>query len=353
MHLMTTDPTPDFAVTLLSWYAEHRRELPWRGTTDPYRIWVSEIILQQTRIEQGRDYYLRFISRWPSVQALAAASEDEVLREWQGLGYYSRARNMLHAARQVAECDGFPNTFDALCRLKGVGRYTAAAIGSMAFGLDVAAVDGNVFRVLSRVYGIDTPINTTEGKHLFEQLAQSLLPAGRAADFNQAMMDFGALQCTPKQPRCATCPLADRCVALNQQRTALLPVKVKRTRVHTRYLIYIYVRCKGHTALRRRGPSDIWQGLWEPLLIELPSLEPQQLQAALEPFDPQHLQLLQTDVRHQLTHRLLVARFYLLDTPHRPTLPPDYVWVAEAQLPSYAVPRLVERLFEAVHKITK
>ena len=334
-----------FAPTLLRWYALNRRDLPWRGTTDPYLIWVSEIILQQTRIEQGRDYYLRFVNRWPTVQALAAASEDEVLREWQGLGYYSRARNMLFAARQVAALGQFPTTLAGLRSLKGVGDYTAAAIASMAFGIDAAVVDGNVYRVLARVFGIDTPINTTEGKHLFAQLAQTLQPQGKASDFNQAMMDFGAIQCTPKSPQCPTCPLAEQCVAFNQGKIEALPVKLKKTKVTTRHLSYIYIRCKGQTAIHRRPAGDIWQGLWETAVVDMDkeSSSSSNLSSLIS-----HLPPLKSGVRHILTHQRLIADFYLLNTQERPTLPPDFIWVDECDLHLYAVPRLVEILFEAI-----
>ena len=257
-----------FTTTLLSWYEANGRELPWRGARDPYRIWLSEVILQQTRIQQGREYWERFVRRWPTVEALAAATEDEVLREWQGLGYYSRARNLHHAARQIVAQGHFPHTLDDIRRLKGVGDYTAAAIGSIAFGLPVAAVDGNVYRVLARYFGIATPINSTEGKKEFSQLAQSLLPqqgdwhgVPSSSAFNQAMMDFGAIQCTPQSPRCLLCPYVGECVAQRQGRVGELPVKLKTTKIQTRHIIYIYVRWQGQTALRRRPAGDIWQGL--------------------------------------------------------------------------------------------
>lgn len=203
-----------FSETILSWYAAYGRDLPWRRTADPYAIWLSEIILQQTRIAQGQAYWERFMERFPTVEALAGASEDEVLRLWQGLGYYSRARNLHAAARQVAALGHFPDTLDGIKALKGVGDYTAAAIGSIAFGLPAAVVDGNVYRVLARHYGIATPVGSTAAKKEFSALAQSLLPADRPGDFNQGMMDFGALQCTPAAPLCPLCPLAGSCAAL-------------------------------------------------------------------------------------------------------------------------------------------
>lgn len=328
-----------FTAALLRWFGLYGRELPWRGIDDAYGIWVSEVILQQTRIEQGRDYWLRFMERFPTVEALAAASEDEVLRLWQGLGYYSRARNMHAAARQIVEQGGFPRTIEGLRALKGVGDYTAAAVGSMAFGLPVAAVDGNVYRVLARHYGIDVPINTTRGKRTFEALAQELVPADAASAFNQAMMDFGATWCTPRSPRCIDCPVAETCEALRTGRVDQLPVKEKKLQVKERHFSYIYIRHEGMTALRRRPAGDIWQGLWEPLLVEdapLPDLGCP-------------LTLLASGVKHVLTHRILLADFYLAEPEVRPELPPGYIWVSEQELDHHGVPRLVEKLFSMVH----
>lgn len=327
---------PSFTAALLRWFAQYGRELPWRGIDDPYGIWVSEVILQQTRIDQGRDYWLRFMERFPTVEALAAASEDEVLRLWQGLGYYSRARNMHAAARQIVEAGGFPRTIQGLRALKGVGDYTAAAVGSMAFNLPAAAVDGNVYRVLARHYGIDVPINTTRGKHTFESLATELLPPGQASAFNQAMMDFGATWCTPRSPRCIDCPVADTCDALHTGRINQLPVKERKLKVKERHFAYIYIRYKGKTALRRRPAGDIWQGLWEPLFVEdapLPDLGCP-------------LTLLASGVKHVLTHRVLLADFYLAEPQALPPLPEGYIWVEESALPNYALPRLVERMLD-------
>ena len=230
-----------FTTTLLDWFALNGRDLPWRHTHDPYAIWLSEIILQQTRIQQGMDYWLRFMQRWPQVEDLAAATEDEVLHMWQGLGYYSRARNLHTAAQQIVANGKFPDTVDGIKKLKGVGDYTAAAIGSIAFGLPAAVVDGNVYRVLARHYGIDTPINTTQGKKLFTELAQSLLPSDQPAEFNQAMMDFGAIQCTPVSPKCDTCPLQETCEALRTGRISELPVKERKLKIQTVRLTYIYI----------------------------------------------------------------------------------------------------------------
>lgn len=336
----------EFASVLLKWFRENGRDLPWRQTRDPYAIWLSEIILQQTQVKQGWDYWERFMHRWPTVEALAAATEDEVLREWQGLGYYSRARNLHYAARQIVALGHFPDTLDEIRKLKGVGDYTAAAIGSIAFGLPAAVVDGNVYRVLARHFGIDTPINTTEGKKTFTALAQSLLPSDNSqfsifnfqlpqvAAYNQAIMDFGAIQCTPSSPNCLSCPLQESCSAFRSNRVSDLPVKQKTLKVRERHLIYIYIRCNGMTAIHRRGPGDIWQGLYEPWLVSSPSAVP--AGAVLQ----------RQNVKHVLTHRILLADFYLLEVPEKPSLPPDYIWIKETELDSYAVPRLIEKFLQ-------
>lgn len=329
-----------FTTTILEWFKENGRALPWRETRDPYAIWLSEIILQQTRIEQGRPYWERFMKRWPTVEALAHATEDEVLREWQGLGYYSRARNLHTAAQQIVERGGFPTTLEGIKALKGVGDYTAAAIGSIAFNLAAAVVDGNVYRVLARHYGIATPINTTVGKKEFTELAQDLLlPAlnreGKGASlFNQAMMDFGAIQCTPVSPRCEQCPLAESCVAFREGRIDILPVKQKTLKVKERQLTYIYIRCNGYTALHRRPAGDIWQGLYEPWLTDQV---------------PQGAVLQRQRVKHVLTHRILYADFWLWETEERPQLPDDYFWIKEEEVGNYGVPRLIEILLESLN----
>ena len=323
-----------FTTTILEWFKENGRALPWRETRDPYAIWLSEIILQQTRIEQGRPYWERFMKRWPTVEALAHATEDEVLREWQGLGYYSRARNLHTAAKQVLVRGGFPTTIEGIKALKGVGDYTAAAIGSIAFNLPAAVVDGNVYRVLSRHYGIATPINTTEGKKEFTALAQSLLPTSQASAFNQAMMDFGATQCTPTSPNCPYCPLAESCVALREGRIAELPVKQRTLKVKERQLTYIYIRCNGYTALHRRPAGDIWQGLYEPWLTDQV---------------PQGAVLQRQRVKHVLTHRILYADFWLWEVEERPQLPDDYFWIKEEEVGNYGVPRLIEILLETLN----
>ena len=329
-----------FTATLLEWFRENGRALPWRETCDPYAVWLSEIILQQTRIEQGMPYWQRFMEHWPTVEALAQATEDEVLREWQGLGYYSRARNLHQAARQIVAIGQFPNTFEGIRSLKGVGDYTAAAIGSIAFGLPTAVVDGNVYRVLARHFGIDTPINTTEGKKTFAALAQELLlPAldrerQGAGLYNHAIMDFGAIQCTPASPHCHECPLQETCIALREGRVAELPVKLRTLKVKERRLTYIYIRYDGETALHRRPAGDIWQGLYEPLLTDQV---------------PRGAVLLRQHVKHVLTHRVLYADFWLWEPDERPQLPDGYCWIPESDLDNYAVPRLIEYLYESLN----
>ena len=391
----------EFANTIISWFRENGRALPWRETRDPYAIWLSEIILQQTRIAQGWEYWERFMAQYPTVEDLAAAHEDEVLKLWQGLGYYSRARNLHTAAKQIVALGHFPDTLEGIKQLKGVGDYTAAAIGSFAFDIPAAVVDGNVYRVLARYFGIDTPINSTQGKKEFAALAQSLLPSSKASDslssfspasdfqsslslvaaYNQAMMDFGAIQCTPQSPKCLLCPLAETCEAMRSNRVAELPVKQKTMKVKTRHLSYIYIRCKGETAIHRRGEGDIWQGLWEPFnasdiaeacaspssaqaspsssqaslsstkfstsLTRLSSFM-KELAADLHLSNVDALQLLAQDVKHVLTHRILLADFYLLETDAHPQLPDDYIWIKEEEIEDYGIPRLIELLLEKI-----
>ena len=332
-----------FTTTILRWFEENGRALPWRETRDPYAIWLSEIILQQTRIEQGRPYWERFMERWHTVEDLAAASEDEVLREWQGLGYYSRARNLHYAAKQIVAMGGFPQTLEGIKSLKGVGDYTAAAIGSIAFDLPAAVVDGNVYRVLARHYGIATPINTTECKKEFTALAQSLLlpslnKEGQGAGlFNQAMMDFGAIQCSPVNPSCPLCPLQETCVAFREGRVEELPIKQKTLKIKERHLTYIYIRYKGQTTIHRRAAGDIWQGLYEPWLTETP---------------PVDAILLRQNVKHVLTHRIIYADFWLWEPQEKPLLPADYQWIREVDIDNYAVPRLIEILLDSLTSLT-
>lgn len=341
-----------FTETILHWYAAHRRELPWRNISDPYRIWVSEIILQQTRVAQGYDYYLRFVNAFPTVEALALASEDEVLRLWQGLGYYSRARNLHAAARQVVAQGHFPTDYAGVRALKGVGDYTAAAICSFAYGLPLAVVDGNVYRVLSRYFGVDEPIDTGKGKKQFAALAQSLLPAHNVADYNQGLMDFGALQCVPASPDCAACPLADSCRANELKCVADWPVKSHRTKVAERYYIYIGVSTSEGIWLHRRGAGDIWQGLYEWPLLEFDHAATWQ-EVQSHPFILNHLpedgtwKQLARQCKHVLTHRVIWADCYWVTYPHPLPLPPGFIVVQPEELERYAMPRLLLRFLKS------
>lgn len=312
-------PDPEVASRLLEWYGREGRDLPWRRTRDPYRIWISEVILQQTRVAQGMSYYHRFLELFPDVAALASAPEDLVLKCWQGLGYYSRARNLLAAARRIVETHGgvFPTAYADVRALPGVGDYTAAAICSIAYEEPCAALDGNVFRVLSRLYDLDTPIDTTSGRRTFAALADSLIDRQRPGLYNQAIMDFGALCCLPAQPRCTECPLRDRCLAFAARTVDVRPVKQGRTAVEPRYFNYLHVECGDELVLRRRGAGDIWQGLYEFPLIETPEPVEYTVLAAMPEFcalfkDAGTVCLAGTVKMpvHQLSHRAIHAVFY-------------------------------------------
>ncbi|MCZ2397704.1 MAG: A/G-specific adenine glycosylase [Chitinophagales bacterium] len=248
----------------------NKREMPWKNETNPYRIWISEIILQQTRVEQGWDYYRRFIHEFPDIQSLATASEERILKLWEGLGYYSRCRNLIIASRQIFnEFNGkFPASYEEILSLKGVGEYTAAAISSFAFSLPFAVVDGNVLRVLSRFFGIATPTDSARGKKQFKELAQQLLDKKAPGAYNQAIMDFGATICKPANPSCNICPLQTKCIAYHEGKTNLLPQKSRKVKIANRYLTYLVIQHKQRFYIRKRTQKDIWRGLHEPLSLE-------------------------------------------------------------------------------------
>jgi A/G-specific adenine glycosylase len=309
----------EFARTILQWFDENRRALPWRETRDPYFIWLSEVILQQTRVAQGISYYENLTRTFPTVVSLAKAKEERVLRLWQGLGYYSRARNLHRCARQVAgEMQGqFPRTYAELLKLPGIGPYTAAAIASIAFGEQVAALDGNVFRVLSRIFGITADINSPAGRENFRQKAQTLVPQSRPGDFNQAMMELGAIQCTPRNPDCGACPLRNICVASAEGTVELLPVKSKKVKVRNRYLSYVIFSLDNKVGLQARNGSDIWRGLYDFYLVE----SERRLTAATLMRRDKNLSNLATselvpagEMRHQLTHQVLHITFFRTTT---------------------------------------
>lgn len=305
-----------FSKEIIAWYELNKRDLPWRHTCDPYVIWLSEVILQQTRVEQGLPYFHRFLSHYPDVQSFAAAHEDELLRHWQGLGYYSRARNMHKAAKMVVTEFGgvFPKRYADLIRLKGVGEYTAAAIASFAGGEAKAVVDGNVFRVLARYFGVDEPINSPKGKKLFFALAQELLEVQQPGLYNQAIMEFGAIQCKPKNPDCAACVLQLDCHARKEKRIDQLPVKIKSKPSRNRYFNYFVLVDGDRILMNKRGQGDIWENLYELPLIETPCLmEPHELAntaAVVACFGATaDLRLLTGPVKHVLSHQNLYAQF--------------------------------------------
>lgn len=350
-----------FRQQLFSWHAGHQRPLPWKGERDPYKVWLSEIILQQTRVEQGLPYYERFTATYPTVRHLAEAPLDEVLKLWEGLGYYSRARNMHAAARHIVDeqCGIFPDTYAGIRALPGVGDYTAAAIASFAFGLPHAVLDGNVYRVLARFFGIETPVDTPAAKREFSALAQQLLDAGRPGAFNQAIMDFGAGHCTPRQPACSTCPFAEHCVALRTGSMQRLPAKNRAAAKQQRFFVYAVFYQGENVWVRQRESDDIWRNLYEFPLLELPetptdpSALPQQL---LDHFFPTGrpegiaLRRVSKPYRQTLSHRIVTAFFceFDLDENFEPTgfqLAKAENWQPEKQIyfkKILAVPRIVE-----------
>lgn len=355
------------SLPLLAWYKQNKRDLPWRHTKDPYKIWLCEIIMQQTRVSQGISYYNRFVETFPTPAALAAASEDKVLKLWQGLGYYSRARNLHAAAKSMKGT--FPPTYEGVRALKGVGDYTAAAICSIAYSMPYAVVDGNVYRVLARVFGITTPIDSTEGKKQFTALAQQLLDKKNPGDYNQALMDFGAMVCTPQAPQCLICPLAKQCKARKDGTQEKLPVKAQKTKVSTRYFHYIYVEQGQFTWLHQRGPGDVWQNLYELPLVEtadenLAAAHPQLKKwfgaAKVEPYIqppygpaghfPRKRDRSIVPFKHVLSHQIIYASIYKVRLPPARKVPVGFTKVPAKDLPQYAVSRLVQKLLETIKK---
>lgn len=346
-----------FSGKLLEWYREHHRELPWRNTKDPYRIWISEIILQQTRVVQGYTYYCRFIERFPDVRALAEAHEDEVMKMWQGLGYYSRARNLHEAARALAARGRLPETYEEVRAMKGVGDYTAAAVCAFAYDMPCAVVDGNVYRVISRWMGVDEPIDTAAGKKLFTALAGQLLDRDHPAVYNQAIMDFGALQCVPVSPDCLACPLSDSCVALRDGRVGELPVKVHKVKTSNRYFLYLYVRAGAYTFINKRGPGDIWQNLYEFPLIETQERKDTSELFALPEWNRlmgrqavKEVRLVESGVRHVLSHRIVYADCYEVVLENEEAFLEGFQRVREDDLHKFPVSRLISHFFSLLLK---
>ena len=314
-----------FAPKILNWYREHQRDLPWRQTRDPYRVWLSEIILQQTRVAQGMPYYLSFVETFPTVYDLAKAPEEQVLKLWQGLGYYSRARNLHTTAKMVVtEFDGqFPHTYEELKTLKGVGDYTASAIASFCFDVPEPVVDGNVYRVLSRYFGVDIPINSTEGITYFKELAREVMDAENIRDYNQGIMEFGAIQCAPKKPYCLLCPLQESCVALKENKVDILPIKLNKTKVRNRYFNYlVWLDGNGNTVLEQRKGKGIWQNLYQfPLLETDGPLEDAEIEEKMNvnhtTVEIETLSLYNNEpIVHKLSHQHLHTQFWILKTSH-------------------------------------
>jgi len=344
---------------LIEWYRVNKRELPWRETKDPYLIWISEIILQQTRVIQGYDYYMRFIKAFPDVKSLADAHEDEVLKLWQGLGYYSRARNLHTAAKMVMSGHNgvFPSDYNSILSLKGIGEYTAAAVGSFAFKLPYAVVDGNVFRFLSRLFAIDTPINSTQGKKVFTELANELLDRNNPGDHNQSIMEFGALQCVPVSPDCSVCPLSDRCMAYAEHKVNIYPVKEGKTKVKERFFNYLDIRCGDSLYLSKRTGNDIWKNLYElPLIETTEKLSFEQLQdtdefkALIANVEKVALKSTSLSLKHVLSHRIIYANFYQIEVDNDILLKEKYQKIDVEELSKYAISRLVDRYFESINK---
>lgn len=312
-----------FSQKILEWYGENKRELPWRSTRDPYKIWLSEIILQQTRVVQGMPYYQRFLETFPNVDDLASASEEKVLKLWQGLGYYSRARNLHATAKMVVEdYDGvFPKTYKGLKSLKGVGDYTASAIASICFDLPEPVVDGNVYRVLARYFGVDLPINSSEGTKYFKELAREVMDTKNIRDYNQGIMEFGAIQCAPKKPYCLHCPLQDSCVALKENKVDVLPVKLNKTKIKNRYFNYlVFLDGEENTLLEQRKGRGIWQNLYQfPLLESEKELHEEEMEKKLTHGngfpEMESLSLHNNDIiTHKLSHQHLHTKFWILKT---------------------------------------
>lgn len=340
-----------FSKTLISWYSKNKRILPWRETSNPYYIWLSEIILQQTQVKQGLPYYEAFIARFPTVYHLANANEGEVLKLWQGLGYYSRARNLHASAKYISfELDGnFPDTYKELLKLKGVGDYTASAIASICYNQVTAVVDGNVYRVLSRYFGIDTPINSGKGQKEFKALAQELIDKDNPADFNQAIMEFGATQCKPKNPDCLSCPFQNSCIAFNKKRIGELPIKIKGAKAKKKYFNFlVFISEDQKTILEKREGNGIWQNLYQfPLLETSKELSINGLKKEVESNDLLKncvfdLTLYnQESVIHKLSHQHLYTKFWIVNVKKLPV-----VGINIETIKDYAVPILIGNFIE-------
>jgi A/G-specific adenine glycosylase len=342
-----------FSERLLRWNQEaNRRQMPWKGEKDPYKVWLSEIILQQTRVEQGLNYYNEFVSTFPDIKKLANAPEEKIFKLWEGLGYYSRCRNLIATAKQIAlEQNGvFPKTYEQIVSLKGVGPYTAAAISSFAFNLPHAVVDGNVFRVLSRIFGINTPIDSTKGKKYFSLLANELIDKKQAGVYNQAIMDFGAMICKPV-PQCDQCVFNKSCYALLHDNINDLPVKDKKISIKKRWFYYLLIEHKNQFAIRQRTAKDIWQQLYEfPMIENTHDLEQDNILAIAEKQNwfiagKYEVVTLSPVYRQQLSHQLIAGRFIHIRVKNKPNQA-NWQWVDESGLEKFAFPRVINQYLE-------
>ena len=341
-----------FPVLLLKWNKEQNtREMPWKGEKDPYKIWLSEIILQQTRVEQGLNYYNNFIKSFPDVHKLANTADGKIFKLWEGLGYYTRCRNLITSARYISkELKGkFPDRYEDIKALKGIGPYTAAAISSFAFNLPHAVVDGNVFRVLARVFGINTPIDSTEGKKIFTTLADELLDKEQPGLYNQAIMDFGAVVCKPAAPLCTKCVFKKNCAAFLNNKVNKLPVKEKKITIRKRWFYYLVLEYKNEMALRRRTEKDIWQDLYEfPLIESDKETDKKSILQNLEkrkwvPKNNFELVSVSALFKQQLSHQLIAGQFIKLRLTQKPVLTNDWIWVTKAMVGKYAFPQFINQ----------
>ena len=342
-----------FSKKVAQWYEKNKRELPWRETKDPYHIWLSEIILQQTRVIQGLPYYLKFLKLFPKVQDLAKAPEQSVLRAWQGLGYYSRARNLHKCAKEVVESYNglFPSRFDELRKLPGIGDYTAAAIASFSFGEVVPVVDGNVYRVLARIYGIDIPIKSTTSKKVFFELAEKLIPKDNPAIFNQSIMEFGALYCTPKKPRCTDCIFNSSCIANIENLQDFLPVKIKSKNPRKRYFYYFVMQKGNSLMMKKREQKDIWHGLYDFFLVEKEKpINPSKIikgNSNLKNSINQKTKAIVTGVyKHVLSHQIIFSRFIILQTKNSSFNGSGMKYYSAKKISQLPKPVLINRFLE-------
>ena len=344
----------DFNNRLVQWYQTNKRELPWRSTSDAYIIWLSEIILQQTRVEQGLPYFYRFLEKYPDVSSFAAAAEDDILKLWQGLGYYSRGRNMLKTARMVQEIykGEFPKNYEQLIRLEGIGQYTAAAIASFSANEAKAVVDGNVYRVLARYFGIDEPINSTKGQKIFQQIADELLDKQHPGLHNQTMMEFGAMLCKPKNPDCAGCPVREGCYAFANNAISALPVKLNKLKIRERYFNYFLITDGDTVLVNKRGDKDIWANMYDLPLIEtasLTALDELIYMPEVKEFFGDAIIIPEAPVvkKHVLTHQRLYVR--LIKLKGQPVkLKEDWFFTPVEEMKHLAIPRIVFLFLEGI-----